>query len=519
MRWMNDMRIGARLGLGFGAVIALLMALAAVGIERMAAVSANTERIVDDRYARVAQAHAIENAVHAQAIALRTALIATDLEAVRAEMNKVDAADRAIDGAVRALQDMPDAAEQGLQTLDGVLELRKAYASRKTELSRLVLAQSLDEGGVFLVQHMLPAQQAYLAAIERFGRAQADGMVQFGADALRTARLAQAAMAVLAAAALALAAGIAVVLTRSITGPLSEALALASTVARGDLSVRTETRRGDEAGQLLGALQRMAESLAGIVRQVRESSESIAIGASQIASGNLDLSRRTEEQSSSLRQTAAAMDQVSAVSGQNARVAGETAALVEEARIAAQQGGAAVREVVAVMGEIAAGARSIADITGVIDGIARQTNILALNAAVEGARAAEHGRGFAVVAAEVRALALRATAAARDIKELVQASALRVDEGSRLVQGAGDTMEAVVRHVAGIAQRATGIDDASRAQNQDIVRVAEAMGSIDHATQQNAALVEEAAAAAGSLSDQSARLAGVVRSFTLEREA
>jgi methyl-accepting chemotaxis protein len=435
---------------------------------------------------------------------------------VKDELAQVEEADRRISGAIEQLQATEHAAA-ATDALQHLVASRQAYAVHEAELVRLVLAQSLDEGGVYLTRSMLPAQDAYLSAIAAFAHLQTEAMERFGEEAARMAVQGRATMIGLAAVAALLAAGIAVLMTRSITVPISQAVAVAKTVARGDLTSAIDVRRADEAGQLLGALQRMNDGLAGIVSQVRESSDSIATGASEMASGNSDLSRRTEEQAASLQQTVTAVDQASAMSQRSADSAAAAAQIARDARAAALKGEAAIRQVVDTMTEIAMGARRITEITGVIDGIALQTNILALNAAVEGARGAEQGRGFAVVAGEVRALAQRAAVAAKDIKALIAASVEKTEAGTRLVEDAGGTMEEIIRHVDQVARRVGEIDAVAQEQRGSLGRISDAVSELDRMTRRNAALVEESAAATESLSAQAARLADVVRSFKLGR--
>ena len=319
----------------------------------------------------------------------------------------------------------------------------------------------------------------------------------------------------LAFAATLLAAGIAISLTRSITAPLKEAVKLAETVASGNLTMEIEVRRTDEAGMLLTALQKMNRGLIDIVQQVRLCSDSIATGSSQIAAGNSDLSKRTEEQASNLQQTAASMDEVSTTVKQTADAARAASAVAQAASETAAKGGTAVRMVVATMGEIAASSKKIGEITSVIDGIAFQTNILALNAAVEAANAGERGKGFSAVAGEVRTLAQRAGAAAREIRDLIAQSTEKVDAGSRLVDDAGATMDDIVRQVRHVSHLISEIDNATQEQTAGIEQIGNAVSQLDQATQQNAALVEESAAAAESLNQQANRLALVVGAFKL----
>jgi len=515
---MKNLRIGTRLGSGFAAILLLLVVLATVGVQRLSTVGGNTELILVDRYAKVVLAHRIEKEVNQQALALRTALIATDVALVKNEVSRIEEADRKIGHAIDQLQAMsqpPDAQ----QALDALVLARKPYDGHKAKLVELVLAQSLDEGGVHLTQHMTPAQNAYLSAIDAFGKMQSDAMMHFGEEATQVARSARFTMMGLAIPAVLLGVAIAYFMTRSITLPILQAVAVAEKVAYGDLSSSIEVQRTDETGQLLLALQRMNTGLSEIVRQVRDSSVSIAAGAAQIASGNADLSRRTESQALSLQQTAAAMEEVNAMAGQSARKAGSAASLAEETRAAAMRGGVIVSAAVESMAEVAASARRIAAITGEIDEIALQTNILALNAAVEGARAAELGTGFSVVAAEVRTLSRRVAAAAKSIKTLIGASVEKTEEGAGLVGRAGEEMNGVVAHVGKVAQFIGEISSAAQEQNSGIGRVSDAVGALDKVTQHNVALVEESAAAAEILKDQSERLAAVVRSFKLKAPA
>jgi methyl-accepting chemotaxis protein len=303
--------------------------------------------------------------------------------------------------------------------------------------------------------------------------------------------------------------------TRSTLRGIDVALDLARTVAAGDLSSTVQVTSRDETGQLLGALKAMNDSLVSLVGQVRDTSVQIATGAGQIASGSADLSQRTEEQASNLQQTAASMEQLNASVRHNADALRQAAGMALSASDVARRGGQDMMAVVATMAQISEASRRIADIIGVIDGIAFQTNILALNAAVEAARAGEHGRGFAVVASEVRSLAQRSAQAAREIKSLIHTSAERVDNGMRQVAGAGATMERIVAQVQQVDALISEIGEATQQQAGGIGQVGGAVDQLDQVTQQNAALVEESAAAADSLSQQAQRLVQSVGQFRL----
>jgi methyl-accepting chemotaxis protein len=509
-----SMKIGTRLTAGFVMVIALLIAVAAIGLTKIAAVNGSTEVILHDRFVKVAQAQTIENEVNKQLRAIRTALITTDTQIAAREIAKVEASVPVVGIAILQLTETVHS-DKGKAALAELVSSRTSFKAREVELIALIKAGKIDEGRTLLVEKILPLQDAYLHAVEHFAATQADSMEAFGAEAAQGARRAKTLMIALSSIAALLAAAIAYSLTRSITVPIGEAVRVAQAVASGDLTSTIEVKSRDETGQLLSALKTMNESLVGIVDQVRQSSDSIATGSDQIATGNADLSHRTEEQASNLQQTAASMEEITTTvrnSAESARVATEVAT---SASAVARRGGEVVAEVVSTMGAISASSRKIADITGVIDGIAFQTNILALNAAVEAARAGEQGRGFAVVAGEVRTLAQRAATAAKEIKALIGESVGRVETGAQLVGGAGTTMEEVVSHVQRVAELIAQIGAASDQQSLGLGQVNDAVTQLDEVTQRNAALVEESAAAADSLRQQAKRLTEVVGAFRL----
>ncbi|NIF86673.1 HAMP domain-containing protein, partial [Comamonas sp. Tr-654] len=313
-----------------------------------------------------------------------------------------------------------------------------------------------------------------------------------------------------AAVAVALALFLAISIIRSITRPLAQAVAVADRVAAGDLSGDIAVNSRDEMGQLLGALRRMQQSLVKTVTVVRTNAQGVASASAQIAAGNHDLSARTEEQASALEETAASMEQLSSTVKQNADNARQANQMAVSASSVAAQGGEAVTEVVETMKSIDESSHRIADIIGVIDGIAFQTNILALNAAVEAARAGEQGRGFAVVASEVRALAGRSAEAAKEIKALITTSVEHVEHGTHLVDKAGSTMTEVVVAIRRVTDIMGEISAASHEQSSGVSQIGEAVTQMDQTTQQNAALVEEMAAAASSLNHQAQSLVQAV---------
>ncbi len=361
------------------------------------------------------------------------------------------------------------------------------------------------------------ASAAYLQTLRDFvelqQRSAQERKVELGQDRLRTVQIA----AVMVAGVLLVIVLGAYALIRHIQQPLAQANAMASRIAQGDLGAQAAgPGRADEFGELLASLDAMRASLAGMVAQVRRSTDSIAIASAEIAAGNQDLSARTESTSSNLQQTAAAMEQFAGTIAQSAGSAAQASQLAAGARDVAQRGGTVVSDVVATMHEIQGSSSKIADIIQVIDSIAFQTNILALNAAVEAARAGEQGRGFAVVASEVRSLAQRSANAAKEIKGLIDTSTQRVEGGARLVQQAGSTMGEIVQSVQRVADMIGEVTAAAAEQSAGVAQVNQAVGQLDRMTQQNAALVEQSAAAAQSLREQAQQLAQVVAAFRVD---
>jgi methyl-accepting chemotaxis protein len=310
-----------------------------------------------------------------------------------------------------------------------------------------------------------------------------------------------------------------ILFSRSISRPLDKCVGLAQMVAAGNLTGDIVVASNDEIGLLLQALKDMNSSLGHIVAEVRMGTDAIAIASGQIASGNLDLSSRTEQQAASLEETAASMEQLTSTVKQNSEHAQQAKDLASTASMVAAKGGEMVGQVVDTMASINASSRKIVDIIGVIDGIAFQTNILALNAAVEAARAGEQGRGFAVVASEVRSLAQRSATAAKEIKQLIGDSVEKVTAGGTLVGEAGSTMIEIVDSVQRVSDIMAEISAAGREQSAGIEQINQAVSQMDNATQQNAALVEQAAAAAASLREQAGRLVQTVSVFKLSDHA
>jgi methyl-accepting chemotaxis protein len=513
--------IGVRLAWAFAAVLSLLLVVAATGVRGVSEVTDDLRTMYEDRAVPVEQLGEVNR------LLLRNRVLVMDMMAYPGADNiakwdeelkkNIDAVSTAWEKFSKTR--MSDVVRRDAEAFIG---LRKTYVAD----GLLPIRDAMRAGDAAKAQRIY--QEALSPAAAKVSDALAalvhheieEGHHEFElaqADARRTM------MVTAGASVVALAVGVllAWLITRSITRPLAQAVDVAEAVARGDLTRRVEVRSADETGRLLQALQAMVTSLVKVVGAVRSSSDSIATGSSQIATGNADLSQRTEEQASNLQQTAASMEQLSSTVKANAETAQQAAQLATLSSQVATRGGTVVNQVVSTMEDISASSKRIANIIGVIDGIAFQTNILALNAAVEAARAGEQGRGFAVVASEVRSLAQRSADAAKEIKTLIGASVDRVEVGSRLVGEAGSTMQEIVSQVRKVADLLGDINLASTEQTTGIGQVADAVNQLDQVTQQNAALVEESAAAAESLRQQAARLVDVVQVFRLNagREA
>jgi methyl-accepting chemotaxis protein len=366
---------------------------------------------------------------------------------------------------------------------------------------------------------LLPAAQAYLASMTALTERLSTNAENESAASRAQAHQTTLVLGALGVLALLVGGTTATLLTRSVTLPLQHVIDNAQRIAEGDLTVSASSDRSDELGSLQRAIEHMRSNLQSLVVSISESTEGITTASGEVAAGSQDLSQRTEETASNLQRAASSMEQLSGtvkMTADSARTANQLSANAAET---ASRGGAAVGQLVSNMRDISDSSRKIADIIGVIDGIAFQTNILALNAAVEAARAGEQGRGFAVVAGEVRSLAGRSATAAREIKSLIGASVDKVASGVQLVESAGATMQDIVSSVQRVSDIISEISAATSEQSDGIAQVNSAVNELDQMTQQNAALVEESAAAAESLKDQAGRLAGVVANFRVQANA
>ena len=412
-------------------------------------------------------------------------------------------------------------ANPGDATMAALLEKQKKGITEVRDLIEPIATQLQDakmdaSAGLAYAQQADEKLDALQAGMNEVQKLQTQKLAAIRAEIGTSATLAAIARVVLVSITLAIFLPLMWVTLRSICGPLDEAVSVSTRIASGDLGGSISTEGRDEPARLMKSLAEMQASLRRLVGQVRESSESIEVASAEVATGNFDLSQRTELAASNLQQTAGSMAQLTSGVRQSADSAHTANQLATSAAAVAARGGQVVSQVVSTMNEINTSSKKIADIIGVIDGIAFQTNILALNAAVEAARAGEQGRGFAVVAGEVRSLAQRSAEAAKEIKSLIGTSVDKVETGSKLVQDAGTTMNEIVASVQRVTDIIAEISAAANEQSHGIGQVDTAITQLDHMTQQNAALVEESAAAAESLKEQAIKLAQVVSTFRLQ---
>ena len=511
---LQDLRIGQRLALGLGTMLlaSFLMLVASIWSHQRAKAETALASTQSDRE----QATALEmrQLLMSAAVAVRNMGLNDSVEGVQAAETQAKKERQSYLAALSQLEkDATADAERALlarlRTIDAEMardfdEAVNLASQFNAEQAAKLITGKIDPASVKAVATL----NELIAELRRGEASQAAEVEQ------RTARV-EYLLAAAGVLALLVSAFVGWRLSVGIVRPLKSAGDVAGSVAAGNLVVHIGDTAADETGQLLRSLQTMTGQLHTMVRQVRESTQSIATASAEIALGNQELSSRTEHTAANLQRASASLQQLTDMVRELAESAAGANQLAGSAADVARNGGEVVQRVVGTMTEIQASSRRIADITGVIDGIAFQTNILALNAAVEAARAGEQGRGFAVVAAEVRSLAQRSAEAAREIKSLIGSSVEKVEAGAQLAADAGRTMEAIVSSVQRVNTIISEITGAAGRQSAGIGEVNHAVSQLDTMTQQNAALVEQSAAAASSMQEQAQRLSGLVDTFRL----
>jgi methyl-accepting chemotaxis protein len=521
---LPSLSISSRLGLGFGCLLVLLLAVAAVGQLSVGKLHEHLQQITGAGATKARLVNEMLDSVSAIGIQSRSAAMLNEIDPKQAR-EQIKSAEKSVQGYARQEASLAD-----LFKADGTTEAERKLLTEAQEFGRKTRPElegamkSADDGDTVtatlnLMTKVAPLESAWRGKLTDLIELQNTLNSEATASAEVTQSRARMTGGVLVVLAIGLGALIAWRITASITAPIGRAVVVAERIARGDLTSQVEVRIHDETGRLLEAIAAMQDRLRALVGDIGGTAESILVASSEVASGNLDLSQRTEQTSHNLQGAANALADLTGTVSQSADAARQANQLASSASDAATRGGEVVSQVVRTMDTISGSSRKIADITSVIDGIAFQTNILALNAAVEAARAGEQGRGFAVVASEVRNLAGRAAQAAREIKTLIGASVEHVQEGSTLVNHAGKTIEELVMSVRRVSDIMGEITAASQEQSQRIGEVSSSVGALEEMTQQNAALVEEGAAAADSLKEQAGRLTQMVHTFRLSRDS
>ncbi|MDY0107345.1 MAG: methyl-accepting chemotaxis protein [Giesbergeria sp.] len=508
---ISNLRVGPRLGLGFGVILVITALIALTGIWRIGALKDASERVATREIEQRTLVDDWAADIRLNWVRTEAFLKAIDPGYMEKLTTDTQATNTASETKAKRIEELVQS-DKGKAMLATIAAARTAYSGKLAEI------RDLHRGGEPNVPTMVdndlrPLADKYLQSLDALRSFMAAQLDESQRETSAMASASQMLLGTGAVVAIVLGALVAVLVTRSIVKPVQQGRLAAEKIADGDLTQVLDTRATDETGQLLHALATMQGKLASIVSNVRRNAEGVATASAEIAHGNNDLSARTEQQASALEQTSASMEQLGSTVRQNADNARQANQLAMSASTVAAQGGDVVAQVVQTMKGINDSSRRIADIISVIDGIAFQTNILALNAAVEAARAGDQGRGFAVVASEVRNLAGRSADAAKEIKELIGTSVERVEAGSALVDRAGTTMTEVVQAIRRVTDIMGEISAASSEQSTGVAQVGEAITQMDQATQQNAALVEESAAAADSLRTQAAQLVEAMSVF------
>lgn len=510
---MNRFKIGPRLLMAFASVLLITLLISFVSIYEVGHLKSISHGIATESVKRSLLAQRWSLQVRMNWVRTETVMKSSDDDITQQLQKDMAQTSKQITEDQKLLESLSlDARSQTL--LAEVAKSRKIYVDARAGLIKRQSAGQKIQSAVD--QELKPLAENYLKAVDQVAVHSKALMDKEQSDAEDAATSSQWIVGICALVSVVLGLSLAVMVTRSVTSPLAVAVQWVGQISRGELTAEHRVIGQDEVAQLLISLGKMQDQVARIVGEVRLGADAVSSASQQIAHGNQDLSMRTEKQASALEETAASMEELSATVRQNAENARRANALSQETCTVARKAGDVVGHVVGTMQGINDSSRKIADIIGVIDGIAFQTNILALNASVEAARAGEQGRGFAVVASEVRNLAGRSAAAAKEIKTLINESVSQVEKGNALVSDVGTTMHEVVDGIQTVTDLMTEINSASAEQSQGVAQVSEAIGQLDHTTQQNAALVEEMAAAAASMRTQARDLVDSAAAFKIK---
>lgn len=509
---MNFLTIGSRLALAFAATLVLTSALGLFAIAKLGDVKqANTE--TTDKWMAGARLTAELNTASSNfRIAETQHILATEEDEKKKYEQDMATIAAQMDAYAADYLKLMDSAEEK-KLWEEYKRERQRYLDEHAKVLRLSRANEAEDARALLRYNSQQKYERAAVALRRLVDYNIKGGQDAGSRGTTTYLVARKWIIAAMLCAVVLGAALAVAITRSISRPIRNALQVAESTAKGDLTTTVDVSGRDEAAQMLRALERMTGGLTNLVMNVRNISDSIAISSREIAAGNMDLSHRTEEQAANLQQVAAAMEQLDANVRVNADAANEATRLANGASQSVEKGSVVMGNVVDTMQQITSSSAKISEITGLIDSIAFQTNILALNAAVEAARAGDQGRGFGVVAAEVRNLAQRSAQAAKEIKMLIGDSVDKVGAGGKLVVEARHTMEEIAHQVESVHGLIARIGTATTEQASDIATVRTAVAQLDESTQQNSALVEESAAASESLAQQAQHLVEAVTVF------
>lgn len=522
---IRDMTMRSRLIVGFGVITAMVLIVSALALHALNNTNAEFTRYVNVINYRADIATQIRTAVDRRAIAARNLVLVNNPDALKIERAEVMEADSDVRERLNQLStsivNANDVSDQERNMVAEIARIEEEYGVVARAIVNEAFNGDVEKAMADIEEKCRPLLVALIRATDNYAeytRNYAAGMLQ--ESAVQYTHQLTLLMAICALAlCVAVVSGVMIIrrLSRTLGAEPAVLSGITSRVANGDLHYVYGSEKA-AVGSVLASMGHMQSSLVSVIRQVSVAADNIVMGAGQIAAGNADLSSRTEQQASALQETASTVEELTATVRQNANNAQQARALVDTAAKISQKGSVVVGNVVDTMQDISQRSSQIADITGIIEGIAFQTNILALNAAVEAARAGEQGRGFAVVASEVRSLAQRSSSAALEIKELITTSVEKIKQGSKLASDAGQTMHEVNESVARVTDIMGNIATASEEQSRDIVQINQTMTQLDQVTQQNASLVEEAAAASQSLEEQGRQLIETVRSFRMGDE-